>query len=71
MSYGAVSLPGEVSYISSIAPIALALGVPIAPLGLLVAVEMIPDIFRTVGNVTHDVALASIVDHKPRSSPAS
>ena len=31
MSYGAVSLPGEVSYISSIAPIALALGVPIAP----------------------------------------
>ena len=52
-------LPGEVSYISSIAPIALALGVPIAPLGLLVAVEMIPDIFRTVGNVTHDVALAA------------
>jgi proton glutamate symport protein len=71
MSYGAVSLPGEVSYISSIAPIALALGVPIAPLGLLVAVEMIPDIFRTVGNVTHDVALASIVDRQARSSPKS
>jgi proton glutamate symport protein len=62
MSYGAVSLPGEVSYISSIAPIALALGVPIAPLGLLVAVEMLPDIFRTVGNVAHDVALTSIVN---------
>jgi Na+/H+-dicarboxylate symporter len=67
MSYGAVSLPGEVSYISSIAPIALALGVPIAPLGLLVAVEMVPDIFRTVGNVTHDVALASIIDRETRS----
>ena len=67
MSYGAVSLPGEVSYISSIAPIALALGVPIAPLGLLVAVEMVPDIFRTVGNVTHDVALAGIVDRETRS----
>ncbi len=62
MSYGAVSLPGEVSYISSIAPIALALGVPIAPLALLVAVEMIPDIFRTVGNVTMDVALAALVN---------
>lgn len=62
MSYGAVSLPGEVTYISSIAPIALALGVPIAPLALLVAVEMVPDIFRTVGNVTMDVALAAIVD---------
>jgi len=71
MSYGAVSLPGEVSYISSIAPIALALGVPIAPLGLLVAVEMVPDIFRTVGNVTHDVALASIVDRGSRSHPES
>ena len=71
MSYGAVSLPGEVSYISSIAPIALALGVPIAPLGLLVAVEMVPDIFRTVGNVTHDVALAGIVDRQTRSSPKS
>lgn len=62
MSYGAVSLPGEVSYISSIAPIAIALGVPIAPLALLVAVEMVPDIFRTVGNVTMDVALAAVVD---------
>jgi Na+/H+-dicarboxylate symporter len=67
MSYGAVSLPGEVSYISSIAPIALALGVPIAPLGLLVAVEMVPDIFRTVGNVTHDIALAAIVDRSTKS----
>lgn len=62
MSYGAVSLPGEVSYISSIAPVAIALGVPIAPLGLLVAVEMIPDIFRTLGNVTFDVALAATVE---------
>ena len=70
MSYGAVSLPGEVSYISSIAPIAMALGVPIAPLALLVAVEMVPDIFRTVGNVTFDVALTTLVDrgkHTPES----
>jgi len=68
MSYGAVSLPGEVSFISSIAPIAIALGIPIAPLALLVAVEMIPDIFRTVGNVTMDVAVTTAVD---RSVPAT
>jgi proton glutamate symport protein len=68
MSYGAVSLPGEVSYISSIAPIAMALGVPIAPLALLVAVEMIPDIFRTVGNVTLDVAVTTAVARSTRSS---
>lgn len=71
MSYGAVSLPGEVSFISSIAPIAMALGVPIAPLALLVAVEMIPDIFRTVGNVTLDVALATMVDRSTESGPES
>jgi Na+/H+-dicarboxylate symporter len=68
MSYGAVSLPGEVTFISSIAPIALALGVPIAPLALLVAVEMIPDITRTIGNVTLDVALATVVDQGPRKA---
>jgi proton glutamate symport protein len=68
MSYGAVSLPGEVSYISSIAPIALALGVPVAPLALLVAVEMVPDIFRTVGNVAMDVAVTAVVDRSVRGS---
>jgi proton glutamate symport protein len=66
ISYGAVSLPGEVSYISSIAPIAMALGVPIAPLALLVAVEMVPDIFRTLGNVTLDVAVTAVVDRSTR-----
>jgi len=71
MSYGAVSLPGEVSYISSIAPIALALGVPIAPLALLVAVEMVPDIFRTVGNVSMDVALAAVVDRTSKDRSES
>jgi len=71
MSYGAVSLPGEVSFISSIAPIAMALGVPIAPLALLVAVEMIPDIFRTVGNVTLDVAVTTAVDRSSREAPRS
>ena len=70
MSYAAVSLPGEITFISSIAPIALALGVPVAPLALFVAVEMIPDIFRTVGNVTLDVAVTAAVD-RSESAPES
>jgi proton glutamate symport protein len=36
--------------------------VPIAPLALLVAVEMVPDIFRTLGNVSLDVAVTTAVD---------
>ena len=70
MSYAAISLPGEITFISSIAPIAMALGVPIAPLALLVAVEMIPDIFRTLGNVTMDVAVTGVVDRTTRDEPA-
>jgi proton glutamate symport protein len=58
---GAVSLPGSVSFVSSIAPICLALGAPIEPLGLLIAVETFPDIFRTLGNVTMDMALTKTV----------
>ena len=67
MSYPAISLPGEISYISSIAPIAIVLGAPIAPLALLVAVEMIPDIVRTLGNVCADVALTTVVDRSEKA----
>jgi Na+/H+-dicarboxylate symporter len=59
---GSVSLPGTISFIASVAPIAFAMGVPLAPLGLLVAVEMLPDLIRTVGNVTMDVAVVTVVD---------
>lgn len=62
ISIGSVSLPGSISFVVSIGPIALAMGVPIEPLVLLVAVEMLPDIMRTLGNVTMNVAVASAVD---------
>jgi Na+/H+-dicarboxylate symporter len=38
---------------------------------LLVAVEIVPDIFRTVGNVGMDVALATIVNRSAKSAPES
>lgn len=58
---GSVSLPGTISFIVSIAPICLAMGVPIEPLGLLIAIETFPDIMRTVGNVTMDIAVTGTV----------
>lgn len=67
---GAVGLPGTISFISSIAPIAIAMGVPIAPLGLLVAVETIPDIFRTIGNVAMDVGATRAIAGAERADPA-
>lgn len=60
-SYWAVSLPGQLSFVTSIAPIALAMGLPIEPLVILIAVETIPDTFRTVGNVAMDVAVTGAV----------
>jgi len=63
---GAVSLPGSVSFVSSIAPICLAMGVPVEPLGLLIAVETFPDIFRTLGNVTMDMAVTATVAERSK-----
>lgn len=62
ISIGSVSLPGSISFVVSIGPIALAMGIPIEPLALLVAVEMMPDIMRTLANVTMNVAVTSAVD---------
>ncbi len=64
VSLSSVSLPGTLSFVVSVGPIAMAMGVPIEPLALLVAVEMLPDIMRTLGNVTADVAVTAAVDKR-------
>ncbi len=64
MALGTVSLPGTISFVATVGPIALAMGVPLGPLALLVAVEMLPDIMRTLANVTMDVAVTAVVDRK-------
>jgi Na+/H+-dicarboxylate symporter len=72
ISLSAVSLPGSISFVVSIGPIALAMGVPVEPLALLVAVEMLPDLMRTLGNVTMNVAVTSAVDRAagPAGAPS-
>lgn len=61
VSVGSVGLPGQVSFIVSVAPICIALGLPIDLLPILLAVEVAPDIFRTLGNVTGDMAVTAIL----------
>jgi proton glutamate symport protein len=58
---GAVGIPGQASFVTSIAPICIAMGLPIEPLALLIAVETIPDMMRTMGNVGMDVAATATV----------
>lgn len=64
---GSVGLPGQVSFFASIAPISLAMGAPVAALPIFLAVEVIPDIFRTIGNVTADLGVTRVL---ARGAPA-
>jgi Na+/H+-dicarboxylate symporter len=64
VSLSSVSLPGSISFVASVGPIAIAMNAPVAPLALLVAVEVLPDLMRTLGNVTMDVAVTAAVDRQ-------
>src|SRR3546814_19802465 len=68
MRCGSVIVPGLVSCLTSMSPICVAMGIPIEPLALLIAVEIIPDLVRTVGNGTMDVAATTAI---ARMGPAS
>ncbi len=57
-------LPNQITFFAAYAPPAMAVGVPIELLPLLLAVDTIPDIFYTVSNVTADLAAASVVDRR-------
>jgi Na+/H+-dicarboxylate symporter len=69
VSVASIGLPGQVSFFMSVGPICLVLGLPLDLLPILIAVEVIPDIFRTVGNVTGDMAVTAILG-KRREPPA-
>ncbi len=61
LSLGAVGLPGQVSFMAATLPVTSAMGLPVEPLGLLLAVDTIPDVFATIGNVSADLVASSIV----------
>ena len=62
ISLGSVGLPGQVSFMATNMPVTQALGLPVEPLGLLLAVDTIPDVFATLGNVTADVSATAMVE---------
>ena len=69
ISLGSVGLPGQVSFMATNMPVTQALGLPVEPLGLLLAVDTIPDVFATLGNVTADVSAAAIVNGSDTANP--
>jgi Na+/H+-dicarboxylate symporter len=61
VSVAAVGLPAQVSFFAVVGPVCIAMGVPLTLLPLLLAIETIPDVFRTIGNVTGGLAVTRIV----------
>lgn len=61
ISLGAVGLPGQASFMGTNLPVVQAAGLPVEPLGLLLAIDLIPDVFATVGNVSADLTVTSRV----------
>jgi Na+/H+-dicarboxylate symporter len=70
ISLGSVGLPGQVTFIATNLPVAQAMGLPLSPLGLMLAVDTIPDALATLGNVTADVTAASVVTRQSRRDAA-
>jgi Na+/H+-dicarboxylate symporter len=68
-SFAVVGLPSQLTFFTTTVPISLAMGVPTEMLSLLLALEVIPDIFRTVGNVTGDLAVTTVVAYRSRAEP--
>jgi len=52
-----------------LAPLFLAIGLPAEGIGILIAVDAIPDIFSTILNVTGDLAAAAIIQRGEADSP--
>ena len=61
VSMGSVGLPGQAIFLATNLPITQAMGLPIAPLAVLMAVDAIPDVLVTVGNVTGDMTATAVV----------
>ncbi|MFN3515006.1 MAG: dicarboxylate/amino acid:cation symporter [Phenylobacterium sp.] len=70
VSLASVGLPGQITFFTTTGPICLVMGVPLELLPILLAVEVIPDIFRTVGNVTADVAVTCLTPELSDEAPA-
>jgi Na+/H+-dicarboxylate symporter len=71
VSMGSVGLPGQVSFLATNMPVAQAMGLPVGPLGVMLAVDTLPDVFATAGNVTADMAATSIVAQRSRRDAGS
>ena len=70
VSMGSVGLPGQAIFLATNLPVTSAMGLPIAPLPVLMAVDAIPDVLATVGNVTGDMTATAVVASRSEDGEA-
>jgi len=61
LSMGSTGLPGQANFMTNNMPVTQGLGLPVEPLGVLLAIDTIPDVFCTVGNTTGDMTATSLL----------
>jgi len=64
ISMGSVGLPGQAIFMTTNLPVTQSMGLPLEPLGMLMVVDTIPDVFATLGNVSADLTATSVVAKK-------
>jgi Na+/H+-dicarboxylate symporter len=63
VSLSAVGIASAVTFFAMLGPIFMAMGLPMELLPLLLAVETLPDLSRTLGNVAGHVGVTALIDH--------
>jgi Na+/H+-dicarboxylate symporter len=70
MEIGSVGIPAQATLVATAAPALAVMHIPPEFLALIIVAETVPDMFKTVCNVTMDVAATTVVDRN-RARPAS
>lgn len=70
-SVAGVGLPSGASYFAPITPVFLAFGLPTEAIPVLFAVDTLPDMIETVGNVTAEMATAIVSRRSGRTGRVS
>jgi proton glutamate symport protein len=64
LSFGSPGIP--MGSLVILAPVFASAGLPVEGIGILIAVDLVPDIFKTVSNVTGDMAAAAVLSRRYR-----
>ena len=64
LSFGAPGIP--MGSLVMLAPVFATAGLPVEGIGILIAIDLVPDIFKTVSNVTGDMAAAAVLSRRDR-----